>query len=272
MLGARLGIRGGISGGPAPGVSADRLGGAGWTIDAASSKGTPASAAELNAMFARAGLSIAASGLYLMQEASGNMLDSIGTAPLVAAGTTRNYQQSVTGWTRKFITNSADGGTSTWSSTDASLPDLSTTSFAMLAYVLMPTAAPAAARNLIAMAGSGAGRADASLTTGPVVRGLSTTTNITNGTSNPVGASTVRPIVLMSDKTNSRARVYTDQDKISPTFGAVTGKALTLGSNSGGAIAGGYGWGFTLFGAAAERTDAQWKSILQTLNWTIPWS
>lgn len=238
------------------------------TKDATSGIYTPATTNEWNSVLTAAGISSGApSALHLWQEASGNIIDQIGTFTLTASGSVRTYQVSVSGWSRKAVTNTTDGGTTAFQNTDAGLPDLSAASMATIAYILFPTVAPAAARTLISQ-GTSATRADASITTAPVVRGISTPTNITNGVSNPVGASTVRPVVVMSNKTGSIARVYTNQDKISPTFGAVAGKNLLFGS---GAIAGGYMYSATFFNTAAELTDGQWKSLLTTLGWSIPW-
>jgi PKD repeat protein len=72
--------------------------------------------------------------LYLCQEASGDLAPTIGAISLVAAGTGHLYQQSVTGWTRKFV--GLDGATSgqAWRTTNAALDVGTNESFAMVVY------------------------------------------------------------------------------------------------------------------------------------------
>lgn len=95
--------------------------------DAAAGIYCPASSTEWTNFIARKGLSVAVpDALWLYQEASGNLADSIGSFTLTAAGTGATYQSAVTGWTRKGIAIT-DAATANFSSTSASLPDVSTT-------------------------------------------------------------------------------------------------------------------------------------------------
>lgn len=233
---------------------------AGVTRDATSGIYCPANAAEWSTVMAAAGISSGGpSLLYLLQEASSNVADSIGA--FTGTVTAASYQQPVTGWSRKAITG-IDGGAGLIDNLSASLPDPSTTSMLMLSYAIV-SAAPAAIRNVQSLATTNL--ATSRVNTTPCAQGVSGASVVT-GTSNPTGA--VRPWVLEYDKTNSAVTVYTDQEKLSPTFTAASGQRHRLHLD----FAGGFLYHVAFFGPAAELTDAQVKTLLQTLGWAIPWS
>jgi RHS repeat-associated protein len=79
----------------------------GVTQDATSNWYVPANSTEWTNLLSGTGISNP-SQLWLMQESSGNLSDSIGTATLTATGTV-SYQQSVTGWSRKAVAPQAGG-------------------------------------------------------------------------------------------------------------------------------------------------------------------
>jgi hypothetical protein len=82
------------------------------------------------------------------------------------------------------------------------------------------------------------------------------------------------PFVMRHDVTNSILRLYTDQEKVSATYAAGTSATnYCLGALGGGTWANsvvGYlaGWN----GAPAERSDADVKSLLLAMGFSIPWS
>jgi hypothetical protein len=242
---------------------------AGVTQDATSLKFVPANATEWTTTMAAAGIGSGnPSALYLYQEASGNLADSIGSFTLTAAGSP-SYQQAVTGWTRKKI-SLTDGLTGNFSSTSASLPDIGSGSLLTIAYCDMPTAGGAALRNFIEY-GTNATRCALEWTTGAKIEGRSAG-NFLNGTSNPTSA--VRPLVLKCDRTNSVVTAYSDQEKVTPTFGGtMAGQRLDFFAVPTGQASAGCGFLYaaTFFNAAAVLTDAQVKTLLTVLGWTIAW-
>lgn len=236
------------------------------TRDTTSGKRVPASSAEWTAVMSRAGLATGnPSSQWLCQEASGNLADSIGAISLTAAGTP-NYQQAIAGWTRKGVTFD-DATSDAFSSTSGSLPTLLTESQLVIAYVKMPAAAPAATRNIILLGGAGT-RFTATINTTP--RLIAThTPNTSTGAVNACDDA-VHPIVLRHRAT-AEADLFTDAEKLSPAFSVtVAGRGLLIGSASAIAAVGLlYLVSFHL--AAADLTDAQVKTLLQTLGWTVGW-
>lgn len=238
---------------------------AGVARDGTSSIYCPATAGQWTTTLAAA--SIASGGpsaLHLMQDAAGGPADAIGTFTMTVAGAGRTYQQAVTGWTRLSITH-IDNATSNMMNTDALLPDIGTNSCLMLLYGKLDST-PAAQRTMIGM---GTTNLSGRMTATPTV-------NLTNGVTSATGAgnpsSAVRPYVLKMDRTNSLQTLYTDQEKISPAFnGTPTGKRIWLGGvgSGGGPIS--HLYLATFFNAAAELSDAQVKTLLQTLGFTIAW-
>ncbi len=234
------------------------------TRDATSGIYVPASAAEWTTFIAAAGLSIAVpDALWLMQEASGNPADSIGSLTLTASGIGITYQQSVTGWTRKAI-KFADANTSQLRSTGASLPDVSTAS--QLTLLLAQLAVPSSTAKVMA---HGTVRNEIRITTTPRLRAQSNG-NIADGSVSPTGS--VIPIGL-----RSRAAVsvvgFSDTEKLTPTLAAVTGKAINFGA-VGDATAPPISLLYAVqwHNANAEMSDANYKLMLQALGCTITWS
>lgn len=239
-----------------------------WATDATSGKGVPASATDWNAAMAAANISSGGpSGLWSFQQASGNGTDLIGSFTLAAA-TTPNFNQTITGWTRKGITFD-DGSGDGFTNADAGLPDLSSQSQMILLYVRMPVAAPAVARSIISIGGAGS-RALARITTTPRWQCDSVAFN-TTGVANPCDGA-VHPVVLRVNRTAQEQDLFTDVEKVSPTFSiALTGKGLLIGNGGSLAAACSVLYGASFHGAAAELTDAQVKTLLQTLGWTVAW-
>lgn len=231
------------------------------SLDATSGKYCPATAGEWVSTMAVSGIGgIGPSLLWLCQDASGNLADAIGAFTATVTGAPLTYQAAITGWSRFGITG-GDAGTGAAASTSGGLPDPASASTLMLGYAI--SALPAAQRNMqiIGSANSSSSQVR-STNTARLVSGV----NSAIGVSNMIGQ--VRPIVLLYDVTGNRALLYTDQDKISTTRFGATGKSLQLSFS----FPGSWLYACAFFGSAAELSDAQVKTLLQTLNWTIPWS
>jgi hypothetical protein len=268
MIGLRVGLTVGSNAGLAVGMSASEIGGgaagsglSAVTRDATSLIYTPANATEWAIVMSVAGiLSGGPSLCWLMQEASGNLSDSIGTFVGTATGAPLTYRQAVAGWSRLAILG-GDAGTGSIVNTDAGLPDTATVSMLIISYVSF-TGTPAA--NRFVQVGGTATFPCSKITPTPRIQGLSSTNTVT-GTANPTG---VRLLETLYDVTNNRVVVSSDQEKLVVTRIAAAGKRYFLLP----AFPGGYLYSVGFFGSAAELSDAQRKTLYQTLGWSIPWT
>lgn len=247
---------------------------AGVTLDALGNKHFPANATEWNLLLTAAGIGSGGSNLpsllWNCQEVSGNLADSIGTFTGTASGATFTYQAS-TGYTRKGLTLA--GTTATVANTDAGLPDLSTTSALVLTVEFTPSSA-GSVRNHVQLTPTIASRAALSMNATSRILQESGATFGTGTINN--GFSTVIPYALRVNRTSGQQTAFTALDKNTITIdAAVTGKALIAGGDS--VIADPPGvqrlmYLVEWFGAAAEMTDAQIKTLLQTLGWSVSWT
>lgn len=237
----------------------------GVTRDATSGIYCPATAAEWALMLAAAGIASGGpSFLWLLQDASGSPADQIGGAPLTVSATAPIYQATISGWARKGIAFT-DGVTSNLSRTTSPMPDAGGTSGLILAYMEF-TAANAGGRNVLAWGGSVADRVQ-------YISGnrLSLSTSVgAAGTYNYVDGAT-HPVLLRNDAVHGSVSFYTDKDKVAGTYQACVGVGLYLGGDTvSGPVVIPYSACFT--GAAAQLTDAQVKTLLQTLGWSPSWT
>lgn len=203
------------------------------------------------------------SALYLCQEASGNLADSIGSATLTLAGTGHLFQQAVSGWSRLAIQCVNGTAGQKWITTTTA-PNPSTTSTNWLSIISFPAASPAAARCLMA---SQAGL-DMRFSTGGKVTIINSAS--TNGTSDPRGA--VHVVEMKHDITNSAFVGYTDQEKIVGTYGATASNTtFAIGGQQTTASGSAYLYVAIFSGAAAELTDAQHKARQTAMGFAPPW-
>lgn len=254
------GVQTGVDAAPNTGVNPS--GAPAADTDATSGKYVPSTAGQFTAL----GLAVP-SHLWLLQEASGNAADTIGSCTLTPANSPL-YQQTVTGWTRKGIGFNQTANQRLAAAAGVG-PNIGTTSVLWLGYVRV-TSAPAAVRTVIGPNISGTAQCRVDITTTPVARANINSTLATGGSTI---TSAVRPIAILLDRTNSRAVVYTDQEKVTGTYSAlVADGAKGLGSSGGTSFPGECVWMTAWTAGAAELSDAQVKTLLQTLGWTIPWS
>lgn len=216
-------------------------------------------------------LGYAPSGMWLAQEASGNLADTIGALTLTANATPL-YQQAVAGWSR---TASAFSQVTNQRFTAASGvgPNPASTSVLWVAYWVNQTA-PGGLRGIL-HAGANVGIAMSNV--GNVLRLSVVGVTADDSTTNPVGDDLVHPLALLYDRTNSRAVMATDEAKTVGTYnsGATDGAkgigGATIATGATPALSGAV-YIFMFSGAAAEMSDAQLKTLFQTLGWTVPWS
>ncbi len=239
------------------------------TRDATSLIYTPANAAEWTTTLAVAGISTGnPSLLWLLQEASGDAADSIGTFTGTSAGAF-GYQQAVTGWTRKGVTFTG-GQAHTIRSTAAGLPDILTASMLVLAIAATP--ANTGLRTYLQMGTVFAADATLQVEAGGTNQLVADVGSVVTGTT-ALADGAVHPIALKVDRTGSVSAAYTDEEKLAPTVGG-SGKTLLIGGdNSQTYTAATATWMYVVafFNGAAEISDANVKVLLQTLGWTVAW-
>jgi uncharacterized repeat protein (TIGR01451 family) len=234
--------------------------------DATSGIYVPASSTEMTNL----GLFAAANTLWLSQEASGNLADSIGALTLTA-NATPGYQAAITGWTRKGVALTDGTANQRFGATTGVGPDPSTTSSAWLVYVKLTTATPAATRGVLGLASNVSVQHTSGADQIKIVCVGVTTAGATTYTDG-----SVHPLLLVYDRTNSRVKAYTDKEVITGTYGAGATDG-NKGFGTGGSVstpAGGnvlYGALWTGANAESLSTSATAKTLLQTLGWTIPW-
>lgn len=272
MIGPRLGPKLGGRLGVALGLAADAIsaGGAAWSIDGGSSKAVPASAAEWSAFAAANALTglQAPTSLWGCQEASGNLGDVISGVTLTQNATGHLYQQSVPGWSRLCVKTIDGTANQKWVNTTTAA-NAGTESIAMLAYILTPSAAPAATRTLYACGTTLEHRIASGLTAAR----LTVQAVNTDGAAG-FASGAVRPVLLCYDRTGGAVTLSTDESNMAGTYSAaVTGVVCALGASGATPANAGYLYACQWKGAAAEwfATIGNRRAMLQAAAWTIPW-
>ncbi len=236
-----------------------------WSVDATSGKGVPADATEWGDVASAAGIA-SPSALWLCQEPSGDLADSIGGHTLTA-GNSPSHAASVSGWSRLAVQIGANSGS--WFFNTSSLGNVTTTSHLFLAYLKL-TAVPTAARDVMGL-GSSVSHRNIQAVAGPLYRARRNSDGtFTDGTQDP-GTSAVRPVVLKVDRANSEHKVYTDQEVFSHAWATPSGGAALI--NFGGAVTASAGiqilYATCFTGSAAELSDAEVRTLLEALGWTV---
>lgn len=267
----RSGVRSTLRSGLNPSDSAASL--AGVTRDATSGIYCPANATEWASVLAVAGITSGGpSALWLMQEASGNPADFIGSFTLTASGTLL-YQQAVTGWTRKGIQTTAGVG-GIMQSAAAGLPDIATQSCLLLGYVGC-AAIVGTTRTLMQMGTIFAACATAQLAVGAPNRRARYELDPNTTTGADDASTAVRPYAIKVDRTGSVGALYTDLEKLAPALAAnPAGKTVLFGGDNAQTNFPDicqYVYGAALFLGAAEISDANMRLLYQTLGWTVSW-
>ena len=231
------------------------------TQDATSGKYLPQNTTEWTELLAGSGIANP-SILWLCQEASGNLADSIGTFTGTAIATL--YQQAVSGWSTKALVLDAGSARYVYNA-DSGLPDVNTTSCMMLAWLSFPISA-GADRSILTMGPTYGSQIFLNNTTSKLRGGADP--NSVAGTANPYSA--VHPVILQVDRTAVAANAQTDQETLSPALTSTpTGKKIWLGGDnvqtqpSAGC---GYLYVAVWLGADAELDSAHRASLLSLLS------
>lgn len=207
---------------------------------------------------------ITVASLWLLQEPSGNLADSIGSVALTQSGVGHLYQQAVTGWTAQMV-QTVDGvaGQKWINSTTA--PNDNTTDTMLIGYLVVPAASPLVVRDVV---GSSV-KCDLRFnTTGKLrqVFGASQDLTVDN-------RGTVVLVGIQVDNTNSVSACYTTSEKLIGTYSLpASSVALWIGGQTSTPSGCGALYMFQLTGANARLTAANIKALYQSLGETIPWT
>lgn len=238
-----------------------------WSIDGTSSKAVPASNTEWSDLLAYLGLTGIVSvpnSFWLCQEASGNLADSgSGGLTLTAAGTPL-YQQTVAGWTRKGVGMSV-GDTDAFAAAAGVGPNPTSTSSRWLWFVNVTT--PATTRQAAAVGGAAAGSEFSLRVTSTPRYQIKVMTNTANSAGVPDSL-----MSLLYDRTNSLAVAYSDAEKLAGTYNSgVTDGAKGIGAGITTSVAMSAMYGCMWSGAAAEFSEANYRTLLEGMGFTIGW-
>lgn len=242
-----------------------------WTTDATSGKGVPANNTEWGDLLTAASTSGTCRHLWGMQNASGDATDAMSpAADFGYFGGTITYQNTITGWTRKGIRFTATD--SAFRNIDADLPTPNATSF-LYVMLFKKNSTPGTNRSILAIGldATSGNYINLGLTSGDLLRLCDGTTSIGTGASS-VGTS-VMPIIVRHDRTNSVQAVYTEDEKIVATYNATDANEIAfLGNSSSNSPDMDLLYVAMITGTAAEAGHATAKAILQQLGWSPGWT
>ena len=238
-----------------------------WTVDATSGKAVPANVVEWNDFLKAYGLGhlSAPTGLWLLQEPSGALVDSVGTVVLSPFGGPF-YQQPVVGWSRKGV-GTVDGQPAGFKNdTDASLPSVRLSSMTVLALMELPAPAPVLARNVLVV-GSSNPAAYIHVDLEPSRRFSESTAGSTaTGAMDPGTAAA--GIMLKHDVTNSQQKVITRKETFSMPFTQLlASRGLFIGGGAAQAPLGRWLYLAAWYGPKAEISDADAAKLMTSLGW-----
>lgn len=206
--------------------------------------------------------------LWLCQEGSGNLTDTLAGQTLTAANTP-TYNQAVAGWTRTAA-QCANGTGQRFA--HATFANSATASLFILAYAGYHSGTVTAGNHLFVYGGNN----DVSVTNGDAANETKVRyregTNIVEG-ANTLAVGTIYPVGLLRNVTGTVARAFSDTEKLSPTWDVTAGTVLSLGCAAGTTSAPiNYVYAVAWSGATAEMSDATIKAIYTALGWAPSWT
>lgn len=236
-----------------------------WSVDTLSGKATPQNAGEWSDFIAARGLSVAVpDGLWLMQDVSDSLADSIGSVDLAPGGAPL-YRQSVSGWSRQSVKTVEGSGAGFLNATTASLPDVSTTSMTLLMFYATETT-PLATR-AISISGSSLPPNYGILTIGPSNR-MTLTVGSNSATGSIDHGSDVIPVIVKLDTRSSVQQVITNRETITPTYTPLlSSRGIFLGTGVGASPSGRWLYMAAWYGSKAEFSAVDAGALLTALGW-----
>lgn len=251
---------------PRHGDNGTPIGMASVTLDAASAKYVPATSSEWTTTFAVAGLPAGGpASLLLLQEAASPPIDTIGARAVTVSGAIA-FNQAAAGWTRKGV-KATDASVQFMKLTGA---DLTASSAMLIQYVTIGTN-PASGYRAFNQLGT-TNYEQARLVNGSKIQGASgLTPNVATGAAAHSG---IEVIVTKYDRASSVLAVYSSKEFVKPTYvaqGAGASTDIYMLGDSGFATDSTLVYEVLFEGAAAEQSDANVRSLLQALGWTVLW-
>ncbi|HEY1556548.1 MAG TPA: hypothetical protein VGF94_17050, partial [Kofleriaceae bacterium] len=195
------------------------------TRDATSGWFTPANATEWTELLTGTGISNP-TNLWLLQETSGSLADSIGSAPLTAHNTGgMSYNNSIGGWSRHAV-ELTDGSTSYWSSSSSICNPASSTCTAVGIIAGTGTISGTSSRDLVCIGDSNGARGMAV----GVSSGIWNVKEIWDGTHSATGSTPfndggAHTWILATDKVHTNTQFTNDITGASPSW--ATGTSAT---------------------------------------------
>ena len=236
-----------------------------WEVDAASKIGVPATAQQWRDVMTAAGLQpVAPTNLWLMQEASGALADTVGTIPLVPINNV-SYNNAVPGWTRRALGTIDAAGDQGFRSNGTG--NLDGTSYALLLYVSVPVI-PSSPRSLAGVGFAADHRYAAVGAQMFSARGSVGSPGV--GVAPP--GSDVHPLLIeVNMSANPQYAIYTDKEKITAPYMAPQGlgNLVMIGAAGFGSADARYLYAAMWKGTSAQFTDADAKALLMRLGWTV---
>jgi len=249
-----------------------------WTVDATSLKAAPADATEWTALVSDASLVVGApEHLWLFQDASGNLAAAVGGKTLTMTGTPL-YQQSETGWARKFIGSNTGVAAANRNAANATM-SANTVSTMLLMYARIVN--PVSGHQRMSYGGASS-NAFEGIAGSNSVR-YRTGGSAANGSVSHVGS--VQPYVIVHDPSGTgRMGLFSPLERktfdsgTSPAYAARSGSTVaftfSLGTDatSNTIIGYGAGWsGATVQFADITAMEAAVRALLVGLGWTVAW-
>lgn len=205
----------------------------------------------------------APSNLWLCQEASGNLTDTLGGYTLTANGTP-TYNNAITGWTRTAL-GFTETASQRFQGTAGTLNPAST-SVAWLVYFKLTGDPAAANRSMVVVAFSLSTGLNMLVGTGGKVRINCVAVN-TDGSVNHNDGN-VHPALIVYDRTGGTVKIYTDKELITGTYNA----SVVDGSKGFGGVSTGTAGPLRIlysFAATGATAEGYGKATLQALGWTV---
>lgn len=207
--------------------------------------------------------------LWLCQELSGNLSPALGSAVTLLSTGTPLYQQSITGWTRKFVGSTYDvqGG---FLSTAIALDMSAGQSVATVDLLSFET--PATLTRTLSQYGTGTNISYVNVNhAASAMPGRLRAGNVAgsaNGTidHSSLGAATVRQMVHYRNATSNVSGIQTDLESITTTHdeSALTGSKGFVPFTTSAALTARLGWRAIYYGANAERDWSNYLRIMRT--------
>lgn len=239
------------------------------TKDATKGWFKPATSSEWTAAYTAMGVtkSAAPRSIRKCNDTTNNGMADVGSANLTLTPTSApapDYQIAVPGWADKGV-GSTSNTAKRFVSTDPGLPDILTVSQAIFGYFRAPSSIPGSVTGVLALGTDASTRAAIVIiaSTGKL-RAESTTSHTADSASGVCDGRDI-PFLFVVDRTNNAVTLYTDTDKLTPTFGStMTGKGIQILAESAlNAAIITFEYEADWSGADAEWTSADAKKLLQ---------